>query len=35
MTLKIRAGFWWFLSEVASSLKVSVQAMVVEALVFH
>lgn len=36
MTQEIKAGFWWFLSEAASSsLDVSVQEMVVEALVFH
>lgn len=36
MTQVIEAGFWWFLSEAASSsLKVSVHEMVVEALVFH
>lgn len=36
MTQEIKAGFWWFLSEAASSsLKVSVQEMFVKALVFH
>lgn len=36
MTQEVQAGFWWFLSDVASSsLKVSVQEMVVDALVFY
>lgn len=36
MTQEIKTGFWWFLSEAASSsLEVSVQEMVVQAQVFH